>query len=350
VYVTGWSQGIASVDYATIKYDISGQEIWTARYDGPGGGLDQTAPFVGGASVGTSGNYIQNNQGLIVTTEVLDPAPEVPYLASLVSGLRLNRGLTGSLLAKLDHCLASLGAANAAARQDAANVLGAFVNQVQELAVEGLVSSAAAAELTAVAGQIRKGVEGTETTVVYVTGQSTGADNGLDFATVKYNGDDGRPMWNLPGQPGTTPAKPGNPPNIALRYDSPAHLIDRGFAMAMNVDGELYVAGPSAVDPTKPVTAAADFLTIKYFVNTFQPVSLAEARYDGPVNGLDVPCGFATWRDPASGRLLIFRDPETGGDYVAVTGNSAGASGVAEYITAVYDNGLLWRWLQRYYW
>ena len=41
VYVTGKSNGIGtSADYATIKYNSSGQEQWVARYNGPGNGSD----------------------------------------------------------------------------------------------------------------------------------------------------------------------------------------------------------------------------------------------------------------------------------------------------------------------
>ena len=45
VYVTGWSVGLGpfgtSYDYATVKYDGSGQEQWVERYDGTGDLDDQ---------------------------------------------------------------------------------------------------------------------------------------------------------------------------------------------------------------------------------------------------------------------------------------------------------------------
>ncbi len=47
VYVTGVSDGITSSpvnlhqDYLTLKYSSTGQELWTARYDGPGAQIDE---------------------------------------------------------------------------------------------------------------------------------------------------------------------------------------------------------------------------------------------------------------------------------------------------------------------
>ena len=41
VYVTGYSVGLVFTnDYATIKYDSLGNELWVARYDGPDNGDD----------------------------------------------------------------------------------------------------------------------------------------------------------------------------------------------------------------------------------------------------------------------------------------------------------------------
>jgi Beta-propeller repeat len=41
VYITGWSVGNGtSYDYATIKYDNTGTQLWLARYNGSGNGED----------------------------------------------------------------------------------------------------------------------------------------------------------------------------------------------------------------------------------------------------------------------------------------------------------------------
>src|SRR5438552_18565420 len=41
LYVTGQSQGVGTgLDYATVAYDPKGNQLWGARYNGPGNGND----------------------------------------------------------------------------------------------------------------------------------------------------------------------------------------------------------------------------------------------------------------------------------------------------------------------
>jgi hypothetical protein len=346
VYVAGWSQGLGSLDFATVKFDLNGDEQWAARYDGPAGSNDQPAPPILWSIGGSFNNYLQTNQGIIVTPEVIDPVPALAYLMERVKAAGLPRGLENSLLVKIENCLKSLVAANAAVRQNAANLLVAFLNEAGALEMDGWLSVPTALELKDAAAHIRKGILGIPTTVVYVAGQSTGVGTGMDMAIVKFNGETGRPMWNLPGQPGTTSAQPGTPMNIALRYSSPGNAIDRGWAVAINADGELFLTGPSFVSSN----SAVDFFTAKVRANSYQPEIVAEARLDVGYAGPGQPCSIATWMDPDTGRMMLLRDPVSGDDYVAVSGNRAfEPNPTFRSLTVMYDGHLVEKWWRSFY-
>lgn len=348
-YVTGYSVGPGSLDIVTLKYGAGGNPVWAARYDGPAGGADQPAPPVLSASFGSVGSYLQHNQGIIVTPELVAPAPAVDYLMGKVQALDLNQGLKTSLLVKLQACLASLLAPNAAERQNAANVLAAFVNELAALNRSRQISGADFTELARAADITGKSILGIPTTAVYVGGQSAGVDTASDFVLLKYNAADGSPMWNLPGQPGTTSANPGNPANIALRFSSPGSFNDWGWAIALDRDGNLFLAGPSNLPPPGGGAPMPDFFTLKYSVNTFQPAVLAQHRFEYTAGRRDVPSGFATWREPVTGRQLIFRDPATGKDYVPITGLAdlnVSADRLYQYATIMYDGSLQLQWSQ----
>src|SRR5438105_7779340 len=63
VYVTGYSWGSGTQDYATIKYDSAGNQEWMARYDGQG--RDDQANAL---AVDDSGNvYVTGFSGSIYT-------------------------------------------------------------------------------------------------------------------------------------------------------------------------------------------------------------------------------------------------------------------------------------------
>lgn len=152
---------------------------------------------------------------------------------------------------------------------------------------------------------------------VYVTGRSDGIGGSHDYATIKYNGKTGAPMWSGSG----IDAKG------AARYDG--GLSDSADSMDLyeekDISGNvvyvsLYVTGNSNRTGT-----GYDYCTVKYSGATGALVE-APAHYNDPaLNGDDNANAVAV-------------NSETG--HVAVTGASEGYRTNIDYITLKYDSNL----------
>lgn len=352
VYVSGWSEGTGSHDFVTVKYDVDGNEKWVARYNGPANGSDQAAPYTVGGMGGATMLYLQINLGIHVTPEIIDPVPALGYLMERVEAAGLQQGHLTGLLSPLKVVSGQLSSPSAGVHYFAANLMLAFLHEVEALRLSGGISESAAVELIDIGAHIRKGILKIPTDVVYVLGESTGVDTLMDIALLKYNAETGRPMWNLPGQPGTAPGKPGTPAHIAWRYNGPLNHNDRGMAMALNADGELYLTAIAAnalyaATPTEMI----DMFTVRLAVNTYRPSVLAHHLFDGEGKERDVPTTLAVWQDPDTGRRSVLRDPVLG-DLLVISGNTKlkAAPGVAwlRYFTIAYDRDLVPRWTQVY--
>jgi len=221
-------------------------------------------------------------------------------LVQKIEGFRLKQGIAKSLETKLNNALAAVTAANASWRYDVINKLNAFINECQgqrgkELTVQQADSLVADAKdivsilPSSLVGKsvveewvarydgpahgddvatpsygpswmrapyvYNKGIAVDSAGDVVVTGWSTGVGTGIDFATIKYDGQTGQPMWNLPSQPGV----PADQTSIAARYDGPAHGDDLGWAIGLDADGNIFVTGQSY-----GIGTDADSVTIAY--------------------------------------------------------------------------------------
>jgi len=240
VYVTGYSEGSGTgSDYATIKYNTNGKQLWVKRYNGPGNYWDAACAI----AVDGSGNVYVTGQSSGSGT-----ANDYATIKYDTNGMplwvvRYNGPRNGE-------------------------------DRAHDIAVDGSGN-------------------------VYVTGDSEGSGTYSDYATIKY-GPKGRQLW-------------------AKRYNGPGDSRGEACAIAVDGSGNVYVTGDSA----------GDYATIKYNTNG---ILLWVQRFDGPGGGTDSPSDVAV----------------DGSGNVYVTGGSEGPYFFADYATIKYDTNGIQIWVKRY--
>jgi uncharacterized delta-60 repeat protein len=298
VYVTGYSYGAVSSDYATVKYDSSGTELWAARFNGSANNDDRATSiavdnygnvYVTGISTGliTDYDYVTikyNSAGTEQWTVVYNgPGNFIDYACKVAVDDSGNVYVTG-------------WSANINGFNDFATVKY-DTNGVQKWAARyhGPVSESDEACYDMAVDCLEN---------VYVTGGGVGETSGRDYTTIKYN-PSGTEAW------------------VAI-YNGPDNDFDVAQAIAVDCGGNVYVTGKSAGANTN-----LDYLTIKY--NSSGAEEWA-SRYDGGANAED-------------GATAIAID-NSGNIYV--TGESMNSSSDFDYATVKYNPSGIEEWVSSY--
>jgi len=187
IYVTGESAGVIQGDYATVKYDSAGQQQWVARYDGPVHQFDGAFAiaidnpgnvYVTGSSFGSSGSYDYTT---------------IKYTASGQEewSARYNGPSNGQDFAvaiavdSLDNIYVTGSSEGSGSSDDYVTIKYDSAGEQQWVAryngPKNRIDDAYAITVSDVGD-------------VYVTGSSEGSESAQDFATIKYNSD-GQQQW-----------------------------------------------------------------------------------------------------------------------------------------------------------
>ncbi len=357
-YVTGSSfSTVNSDDYITIKYNSNGVQQWLARYDGPGNGSDVPASvcvdaggnvYVTGYSDQLTGAFINNDaatvkynpQGVQQWVARFDGTRQRDDAGKAVKADAAgNVYITGyttvrnGAYTKKDYLIIKYNVAgiqqwvatyNGPANQDDAAV-GLGLDNLGNVYVTG-ASFAGADPL----GEqdyltIKYSPQGTQlwtaryngpanepdipTAIAvdnagnsYITGYSEGA--GLDFATLKYNSS-GVQQW-------------------VARYNGTANGSDIAYAIALDKEGNVYVAGGD-----QTVLYNSDYRTIKY---NGSGILQWTAKYNGPANDNDEAYALAV----------------DAGSNVYVTGYINGTSPAWDIATLKYNAAGIQQWVKTY--
>ena len=290
VYVGGYTTNLPfGFDYFMAKYSSSGQQLWTARYNGEGRGEDFLTAmvvdsdqnvYVTGKSQGsgTSWDYATvkyNTDGVQqwavrYDAGIVDGAVD---MAVDVSGNIYVTGTTYSVDTQSDYTTIKYNSEGD--EQWVAHYTGTHrsaLDYARDLAVDASGN-------------------------VYVTGKSRVSGSCDDYATVKYNSE-GVEQW-------------------AVRYDGPGGGYDRATAVAVDDSGNVYVTGSGVL-----IGRYWGYVTIKYNAEGVEQWIL---RYDGPEDIQDYACDVAVDR---LGNVYVtgysYRYSPSLSDYTTIQYNAAG--------------------------
>lgn len=298
VYVTGYSDGSGSYDYATVKYDASGNEVWAERFNGTANSDDGTTSvavdnsgnvYVTGysTSLTTDYDYVTikyNSAGVEQWTAVYNgPGNWMDYACSVAvddSGNVIVAGWSAGLSGFNDYATVKYDAGGS--QKWVARYHGPWDegdDVIYDLAVD-------------CSGN------------VYVTGGSISENGDRDYLTIKYS--------------------PAGTEEWVARFNGVANDFDVALAVAVDCSGNVFVTGQSA-----GINSSLDYLTIKY---NSSGVEEWTKLYNGPGNAEDGAAGIAL---------------DAAGD-VYVSGISTGINSGFDYTIVKYNSSGTEQWVSRY--
>jgi hypothetical protein len=234
VYVTGYSMGSGSAyDFATIKYTPEGDTAWIRRYNGPGNGQDYTCAIAidGSRNVYVCGYSYSNETSDDYTVVKYHPNGDTAWVRRY-NGLYNSSDNAYAMV--LDHSDNVYVTGSSGTGDDNTGYATIKYNSGGDSLWVRIYEGPGNGEDGA------RAIAVDDSDNIYVTGRSYGgSETNDDYATIKYypNGDT---AW-------------------VIRYNSPANNSDAASAIAVDDSGNVYVTGTSYNSLTY-----TDYATIKY--------------------------------------------------------------------------------------
>lgn len=337
VYVTGSSFGNSSeTDFATIKYDANGSQLWVQRYNGTNNDNDAAiSVLVDAAGNVYSGGWSSSSGGSTDFVIVKYSASGQQLWAKSYNGPANGNEFLNAMIMDAAGNIYAAGKSRGAANDDYA---------VVKYSPAGTLLWSARYEGSGVDEAVGLAVD--QQGSVIVTGYSTTAATGKDYTTVKYN-NAGIQQW-------------------IKKYNRTGTTQDEAVGVVCDNSGNIYVTGFCAGSNT----ASLDYITVKYnsngeeqWVKVFSGLAGANDKASSIdidlsgniyVTGSSVTSGsdfdYATIKYSPAGNVLwsvLYESSLSGNDdalmvktdnngNVYVTGTSTGLSGV-DFLTVKYS-------------
>jgi hypothetical protein len=248
IYVTGYSMSSGTwpfnYDYATIKYDLDGNEIWVRRYDGPGNTDDLAYAittdgygnvYVTGSSGGDYATIKYDSSGNELWVRTKDGTGSHDNAYSIAVDVYDNVYVTGYNSGDYsDYVTVKYDSSGKEIWAKSYNGPGIGRDEAHAIGVDDSGNA-------------------------YVTGFSIGSGTDYDYATIKYDSS-GNEVW-------------------VRRYNGPGNSLDGGSAMAIDISNNIYVTGHSVGSG-----GDRDYATIGYDPSGNERWV---KRYNGPGNSFD---------------------------------------------------------------
>ena len=300
VVVAGESRGAGGdQDYATVKYDSAGNQLWAARYGGLAAGFDS----VYCVTMDTSGNV--SVTGLANGTGGKSDIATIKYASA--TGAEVWRAIYNGAANDYDvgfevevDLLGNVYVSGECGDGTEADYVTLKYNSSGTMLWEA--KYAGPGEGRDVANELAVDAAGN----VYVSGNSGGSGTGNDYATIKYDSS-GNELW------------------VVQRYTGAGTGSDSVQELILGPDGSAYVTGWS-----QRTGVLRDIMTIRY---SSSGTELWRAKYNGLGDGDNV--AFELALDP-SGDLYV-------------TGGSSEGTGSEEFVTIKYSNSGKETWIRRYH-
>ncbi|MEO6694200.1 MAG: SBBP repeat-containing protein, partial [Ignavibacteria bacterium] len=260
VYVTGRSQGNETFeDYLTVKYSSEGDQLWVARYNGKGNDDDIAYAIVldGLGNVYVTGSSVGKSTSEDYVTIKYSPAGDEQWASSYDSDFGDVDIATSISLDNSGNIIVTGFSIGDGTSEDYATVK--YNSLGEELWVTRYNGSSSSYDIASALAVDAAGN-------VYVTGFSYDSLSSEDYATIKYNSS-GEEQW-------------------ISKYNGSSNEFDISTAIDVDGAGNVYVTGYSFDS-----NSSEDYATIKYNSSGFQ---LWVSKYNGSGNDYDIAMALKT--------------------------------------------------------